>query len=151
LAASVAFGPWRCGGSRLSSTGGLRFPNLGTSFSVFMVFVCRGGAHVVVAAPRAIMFPQLQPHLDGDVEKLVGVVRSLRIPFGRGDLRSSRSFIGNLSYFFISGTDMVFSTCSATSCPQPTTSGRLREERQRSRAINTVWRLKMKSFSRISL
>jgi hypothetical protein len=30
-------------------------------------------------------------------------------------------------------------------------SGRLREERQRRRAIDTVWRLKMKVFSRISL
>jgi hypothetical protein len=30
-------------------------------------------------------------------------------------------------------------------------SGRLREERQRRRAVDTVWRLKMKGFSRISL
>jgi hypothetical protein len=30
-------------------------------------------------------------------------------------------------------------------------SGRLREERQRQRTVDTVWRLKMKGFSRISL
>jgi hypothetical protein len=33
------------------------------------------------------MFLLLQPHLDGDVEKLVGVVWSLRISSGCGDLR----------------------------------------------------------------
>ena len=42
---------------------------------------------MVVAASRAIMSPRLQPHLDGDVEKLVGVVWSLRISSGCGDLR----------------------------------------------------------------
>jgi hypothetical protein len=35
---------------------------------------------------------------------------------------SSRSFIGSSSFFFVSGTDVVFLTCSATSRPQPTTS-----------------------------
>jgi hypothetical protein len=34
---------------------------------------------------------------------------------------------------------------------QPRTSDRFREERQRRRAIDTVWRLKMKGFSKISL
>jgi hypothetical protein len=47
---------------------------------------------------------------------------------------SSRSFIGSSSFFFVFGTDVVFLTRSATSRPQPTTSGRLREERQRRRA-----------------
>jgi hypothetical protein len=84
----------------------------------FWVNVCRGGAQVVVAASRAIMFPRLQPHLDGDVEKLVGVVWSLRILSSCGIFGSSRSFIGSLSYFFVSGMDVVFSTHSATSCPQ---------------------------------
>jgi hypothetical protein len=42
---------------------------------------------VVVAAPRAIIFSRLQPHLDGYVEKLVGMVWSSRISSGCGDLR----------------------------------------------------------------
>jgi hypothetical protein len=42
---------------------------------------------VVVAAPRAIRSPRLQPHLVGNVERLVGVVWSSRIPFGCGDLQ----------------------------------------------------------------
>jgi hypothetical protein len=37
LAASVAFGPWRCGRLWLSSAGGLRFSVLGDSFFVFRV------------------------------------------------------------------------------------------------------------------
>jgi hypothetical protein len=68
-----------------------------------------------------------------------------------GIFGSSRSFIGSFSFFFVFGTDVVFLTRSATSHPQSTTSGRLREERQRRRAVDTVWRLKMKGFSRISL
>jgi hypothetical protein len=46
---------------------------------------------------------------------------------------------------------VVFLTCSATSRSQPRTPGRLREERQRRHAIDTVWRLKMEGFSRILL
>jgi hypothetical protein len=68
-----------------------------------------------------------------------------------GIFGSSRSFIGSSSFFFVSGTDAVFLTYLAISRPQPTTSGRLREERQRQRAVDTVWRLKMEGFSRISL
>jgi hypothetical protein len=68
-----------------------------------------------------------------------------------GIFGSSRSFIGSSSFFFVFGTDVVFLTHSTTSRPQPTTPGRLREDRQRRRAIDTVWRLKMKGFSRISL
>jgi hypothetical protein len=43
-------------------------------FFIFRVKVCRGGAQVVVAAPRAIRFSWLQSHLGGNVERLVGVV-----------------------------------------------------------------------------
>jgi hypothetical protein len=56
-------------------------------FFVFRVKVCRGGAQVVVAAPRAIRSPRLQPHLGGNVERLVGVVWSSGISSGCGDLR----------------------------------------------------------------
>jgi hypothetical protein len=41
---------------------------LRASFFVPRVKVCRGGTQVVVAASRAIRSPQLQPHLDGNVE-----------------------------------------------------------------------------------
>jgi hypothetical protein len=61
-----------------------------------------------------------------------------------GAFESSRSFIGNSSYFFVSGMDVVFSTRSVTSRPQPTTLSRLREKRQR--AVDTIWRLKTKGF-----
>jgi hypothetical protein len=61
-------------------------PVLRDSFSVFRVKVCRGGAQVVVAAPRAIRSPRLQPHLGDNVERLVGVVWSLRFSSGCGDL-----------------------------------------------------------------
>jgi hypothetical protein len=54
---------------------------------VFRVKVCRGGAQVVVVAPRAIRSPRLQPHLDFNVERLVGVVWSSRFLSGCGDLR----------------------------------------------------------------
>jgi hypothetical protein len=40
-----------------------------------------------VPTPRAIRSPRLQPHLDGNVEGLVGVVWSSRILSGCGDLR----------------------------------------------------------------
>jgi hypothetical protein len=62
-------------------------PILRASFFVFRVKVCRGGAQVVVAASRAIRSSRLQPHLGGNVERLVGVVWSLRISSGCGDLR----------------------------------------------------------------
>ena len=42
---------------------------------------------MVVAASLPISSSRLQPHLDGDVEKLVEVVWSLRILSGYGDLR----------------------------------------------------------------
>jgi hypothetical protein len=52
----------------------------------FRVKVCRGDAQVVVAAPRVIRSLQLQPHLGGNIERLVGVVWSSRISSGCGDL-----------------------------------------------------------------
>jgi hypothetical protein len=65
--------------------------------------------------------------------------------------RSSRSFIDGYSFFFVYGTYVIFLTRSATFRPQPSTSGRLREERQRWRAVDILWWLKMKDISRISL
>jgi hypothetical protein len=62
-------------------------PVLRALFSVFRVKVCKGGVHVVVAAPRAIRSPRLQPHLGGNDERHVGVVWSSRISSGCGDLR----------------------------------------------------------------
>jgi hypothetical protein len=59
-----------------------------------------------------------------------------------GIFGSSRSFIGSSSYFFVFGTDVIYLTRSVISRPQPTTSGRLREERQR--VVDTVWGLKKK-------
>jgi hypothetical protein len=57
------------------------------SFSIFRVKVCRGGVQVVVAASRTIRSPRLQPHLAGNIERLVGVMWSSRISSGCGDLR----------------------------------------------------------------
>jgi hypothetical protein len=62
-------------------------PILGASFFVFRVKVCGGGVQVVVAAPCAIRSLRLQPHLDGNIERLVRVVWSSRISSGCGDLR----------------------------------------------------------------
>jgi hypothetical protein len=68
---------------------GERAPSLVLEASLFFfrVKVCRGDAQVVVAVPRAIRSPRLQPHLSGNVERLVGVVWSLRISSGCGDLQ----------------------------------------------------------------
>jgi hypothetical protein len=56
-----------------------------------------------------------------------------------GIFGSSRSIIGSSSFFFFfSGMDVVFLTHSVNSRPQTTTSGRLREERQRRRTVDTV-------------
>jgi hypothetical protein len=46
-----------------------------------------GGAQVVAAASSPIKSPRLQPHLDSDIEKFVGVVSPSRTSFGLGDLR----------------------------------------------------------------
>jgi hypothetical protein len=70
------------------------------------------------------------------MERLVEVVSLRGLCLAVGIFISSRSFIGGSSFFLVFGTDVVFLTCSATSRPQPTTSGRFKEERQR--AVNTV-------------
>ena len=57
--------------------------------SVFVVSLSSfvgGGALLVAAALLAIMSSRLQPHLNGDVEKLVGVVWFWRISSGGGGL-----------------------------------------------------------------
>jgi hypothetical protein len=41
---------------------------------------------MMVATPRAIRSPRLQIHLDGNIERLVGVMWSSRISSGCGDL-----------------------------------------------------------------
>jgi hypothetical protein len=61
-------------------------PVLRALFFIFRVKVCRGGAQMVMAAPCTISSPQLQPHLDDNIERLMGVVWSLRILFSCGDL-----------------------------------------------------------------
>jgi hypothetical protein len=68
---------------------GERAPSLVLEASLFFfrVKVCRGDAQVVVATPRAIRSPRLQPHLGGNVERPVGVVWSSRISSGCGDLQ----------------------------------------------------------------
>jgi hypothetical protein len=75
---------------------------------------------------------RLQPHIDGDVEKLVEVVWFFRTSSGWRISRLSWSFIGSYS-FSVSGTDVIFLTHLATFRGQPTTLGQLREERQRRR------------------
>jgi hypothetical protein len=61
-------------------------PILRATFFVFRVKVCKGDAQVVVAAPRTIRSPRLQPHLGGNIERLVEVVWYSRISSGCGDL-----------------------------------------------------------------
>jgi hypothetical protein len=62
-------------------------PVLRVLFFVFRVKVYKGGAQVVVAASRAIRPLRLQPHLDSNVERFVGVVWSSRFSFSCGNLR----------------------------------------------------------------
>jgi hypothetical protein len=57
-------------------------PVLRASFLFFRVKVCRGGVQMVVVPPRTIRSPRLQPHLDGNVERLVGVVWSSKFSSG---------------------------------------------------------------------
>jgi hypothetical protein len=106
---------------------------------------------VVEAVYSTIKSSRLQPHLDGGIEKLVGVVWFSKTSFGWGIFGSLWSFIGGYSFFFVSVKDVVFLNHSATSRPQPTMARRLREGRQRWHAVDTVSRLKAKDISRISL
>jgi hypothetical protein len=60
---------------------------LRNSFFAFRVIkVCRSGARMVVATPRTIRISRLQPHLGGNIERLVEVVCSSRILSGCGNL-----------------------------------------------------------------
>jgi hypothetical protein len=59
----------------------------GIRFSGFRVKVWWGGAQVVAVASSQIKSPRLQPHLGGDVEKLVRVVWSSWTLSGCGDLQ----------------------------------------------------------------
>jgi hypothetical protein len=93
---SVAFGPWRHNGSRPLVDGKALPPILRVSF---LVLVYRGGAQVVVAASCAIKSPWLQPHLGGNVERLVGVVWSSKISSGCGDLRIVKEL--HRQFFFL--------------------------------------------------
>jgi hypothetical protein len=74
---------------------------LKASFFVSRVKVCRGGVQVVVAMPRAIRSSQLQPHLDGNIERLVRVVWSSRILSGWGssDRQGASSVVIHFSFF----------------------------------------------------
>jgi hypothetical protein len=107
---------------------------------------------VVVAAARAIRSPRLQPHFGGNVERLVGVVWSSRISSGCGHLRIVKEL--HRQFFLLlrlwEGCSLLDPFSDFLSV-QPTTSGRLGKERQWWRAVDMVWRLKMKGFSRISL
>jgi hypothetical protein len=119
-------------------------------FSVFRVKICRGGALVVVAVPCAIESSRLQPHLGGNIERLVGVVWSSRILSGYRDLRIVKELHRQFFLLRLQGgcglLDPFGDFPSATNNGRPTqgrTTGR--------RAIDTVWSLKMKGFSKISL
>jgi hypothetical protein len=83
-------------------------PILRASFFVFRVKVCRGGAQVVVAASHSIRAARLQPHLGGNIERLVGVVWSSRISSGCWDFRTVKEFHRSSYYLFVSGMDVVF-------------------------------------------
>jgi hypothetical protein len=133
----IAFGLWRHGGSRLSLVGGL-CPLFWGLRSSFLGLRFAGAALRWVVAPRAIRSSQLQLHLSGIIERLVGVVKSLWILSGYGHLRIVKEFHRRFFFSFVLETDVVFLTRSVISRPQPTTSGRLRKERQRWRAVDTV-------------
>jgi hypothetical protein len=84
--------------------GGLLFP-------VFRIHVWWGGLQVVAVSSSPIISLRLQPYLDGDVEKLVGVVWSSRTSSGCGDLQIVKELIGGSSFFFVSGTYALVEIC----------------------------------------
>jgi hypothetical protein len=61
-------------------------PVLRALFFVYRVKVCGSDTQLEVAAPSAIRSPRLQPHLGGNVERLVGVMWYSRFLSGCGDL-----------------------------------------------------------------
>jgi hypothetical protein len=75
----VIFGPWKRGESWPLLAGGLRF-------SICRVQVWWGGVQGVAVASLPIRSPRIQCHLDGNVEKLVGVLWSSRILSACGDI-----------------------------------------------------------------
>jgi hypothetical protein len=113
-------------------------PILEASFFVFRVKVCGGDVQVVVAMPRVTRSLRLQPISTATSRDLWECCGLRGFHLAVGILGSSRSFIGSSFFFFVSGTDVVFLTRSATFRPQPSTSGRLRKERQRQRVVDTV-------------
>jgi hypothetical protein len=120
-------------------------------FFVFRVKVYRDDAQVVVAAPHAIRSSRLQPHLCGNVEKLVGVVCSSGILSGYGNLQIvkelHRQFFLLLRFQDGCGLLNPFGDFpSTTNNVRPTQGGAAAAA-----PVDTVWRLKMKGFSRISL
>jgi hypothetical protein len=70
-------------------------------------------------------------HPDGDVEKLLRVVWSSRTSYRYCDLQIVKELYRRFILLLCLRTDAAFWARSVTSCPQPTTSGRLLEERQR--------------------
>jgi hypothetical protein len=132
--------------------GGMAPPTvLRASFLVFRVKVCRGGTQVVVAVPRAIRSPWLQPHLGGNIERLVGVVWSSRILSGCRDLRIVKEL--HWQFFLLLRLrdgcgllDPFGDFPSATNNVRPTQGGATAAVHRRHGL-----RLKMKGFSRILL
>jgi hypothetical protein len=124
-------------------------PILRASFLVYRVKVCRGGAQVAV--PHAIRYPRLQPHLSGNIERLVGVVWSSRILSGCGDLRIVKEL--HQQFFLLLRLrdgcgllDPFGDFPSATNNVRLPQGGAAAAARRRHGL-----RLKMKGFSRISL
>jgi hypothetical protein len=120
-------------------------------FFVFRVKICRGGAQVVVTAPRAIRSLRLQPHLDGNIERLVGVVWSLRISSGCGDLWIVKELHRQFCLLLrLRGGCGLFDPFG--DFPSTTNNVRLSQEGAAAAARRRHGlRLKMKGFSRISL
>jgi hypothetical protein len=116
---------------------------LRTLFFVFRVKIYRSGTPVVVATPRAIRFPWLQPHLGDNVERLVRVLWSSRILSGCGDLRIVKELY---QQFFL-----LLRLRGGCGLLNPFGDFPFATNNVRPTQGDTVWRLKMRGFSRISL
>jgi hypothetical protein len=103
-----------------------------------------GSAQVVIAAPHAIRSPRLQPHLTGNVERLVGVVWSLRILSSCWDLRTVKELHRQFFLYECGLLDPFDDFPSATNNVRSTQVGAAAARRHQHG-------LKMKGFSRISL
>jgi hypothetical protein len=115
-------------------------PVLRALFFVFRVKVCRDGAQMVMAAPHSIRSPWLQPHLSGNIERLVGVLWSSRILSGCRDLQIIKDLHRWFFLLLHLREDVVFLTRS-TNNVRPT-----QGEAAAATRVDTVWRLKMKGF-----